>query len=178
MGVSDDFSVYKNAFTHHQLCRAHPIRKLRDLTQSRKLSKEKLAICEVAYKGLRALHADLLEALEKGTAYARGYLQQLHDRFDELCVPVQGEPQKLTTLRTSLAKNKAKYFTCVHHAGVPTTNNTAERMLRPLVIKRKLCFGSKTANGASIMEVLYSVVYSLIAYSRTHFFYNYQLLKA
>jgi transposase len=64
----------------------------------------------------------------------------------------------------------------LHHEWVPTTNNTAERVLRPLVIKRKLCFGSKTMNGANIMEVLYSVVFSLMAKSRSNFFDNYLAL--
>ena len=34
LGISDDYGAYKNAFEDHQLCWAHPQRKLRDLAES------------------------------------------------------------------------------------------------------------------------------------------------
>ncbi|MEK7137098.1 MAG: transposase [Patescibacteria group bacterium] len=37
------------------------------------------------------------------------------------------------------------------------TNNKAERSIRPLVVKRKLSFGSRTQKGADVMSVLLSV---------------------
>jgi hypothetical protein len=49
-------------------------------------------------------------------------------------------------------------------------------VLRPLVIKRKLSFWSKTSNWARMMEVIYSIVYSLLASSSTNFFDRYLAL--
>jgi hypothetical protein len=34
VGISDDYGAYKNLFKYHQLCWAHPYRKLRDLAKS------------------------------------------------------------------------------------------------------------------------------------------------
>lgn len=176
IGVSDNFGVYKNWFKNHQLCRAHPIRKFRDLAQSKKLNKLKKEICKTAYEWLQKVHANLLNILEEQKKLPKSRIIKLYEEFEKMTVSVENEPEKLTKLRVSLKKNKEKYFTCLHHEWVPTTNNTAERVLRPLVIKRKLCFGSKTMNGANIMEVLYSVVFSLMAKSRSNFFDNYLAL--
>lgn len=41
------------------------------------------------------------------------------------------------------------------------TNNTAERRIRHLVIKRLLSFGSRTQKGAQAMETLLSVLLTL-----------------
>lgn len=44
---------------------------------------------------------------------------------------------------------------------VPAENNRAERQLRPLVIARKVSFGSQSASGAHTREVLMSVLHTL-----------------
>ncbi len=171
--VSDDYWAYKNAFEFHQLCWAHPIRKMRDLYQSKKLTKDKIEICKIAYDGLRDLHNELAEIIKDRVNIGNDTIQKLLSKFDELLENVENEPEKLSNLRKSLKKNKEKYFTCLYHEGVPTTNNVAERVLRPLVIKRKLSFWSKTSDWASVMEVLYSIVFSLLGESRSNFFDRY-----
>ena len=52
-------------------------------------------------------------------------------------------------------RDKDKYFTCLNFEWIPTTNNTAERVIRPLVIKRKVIFGSKTDAWSRMMEVIF-----------------------
>ena len=65
---------------------------------------------------------------------------ELLAQFDE-CIQIQkDEPEKMLKIKESLGRDKKKYFTCLKFEGIPTTNNTAERVLRPLVIKRKLSF--------------------------------------
>ncbi len=44
VGISDDYAAYKNAFTQHQLCWAHPQRKLRDLAESAEFGEKKKQI--------------------------------------------------------------------------------------------------------------------------------------
>src|SRR3989344_4425841 len=39
VGISDDYGAYKNAFPEHQLCWAHPQRKLRDMAESGEFGK-------------------------------------------------------------------------------------------------------------------------------------------
>jgi len=78
----------------------------------------------------------------------------------------------------SLERDKSKDFTCLDFSGIPTTNNTAERILRPLVIKSKLTFWSKTSNWASMMEVIFSVVFSFLAKNIDNFFEQYLQLAS
>ncbi len=42
--------------------------------------------------------------------------------------------------------------------GVPPTNNQAERQLRPLVISKKLTFGTQSARGSQFIERIFTVV--------------------
>lgn len=174
--VSDDYGVYKNWFELHQLCRAHPIRKLRDLAESKKLSKLKTEVCKIAYGGLRGLHKKILEITSHFESITPEQIIGCMKEFDELNIWIAEEPEKLSNIRKSLIKNKEKYFTCMYNEWVPTTNNTAERVLRPLVIKRRLSFGSKTSDWATVMEVLYSVTFSLLAKSKSNFFDAYLAL--
>jgi len=44
---------------------------------------------------------------------------------------------------------------------VPAENNLAERELRPLVVARKVSFGSQSQNGAHTREVLMTVLHTL-----------------
>src|SRR5207244_13139573 len=44
---------------------------------------------------------------------------------------------------------------------IPADNNRAERELRPLVIARKISFGSRSEQGAQTREILMSVLHTL-----------------
>lgn len=55
-------------------------------------------------------------------------------------------------------------------------NNKAERKLRPLVIKRKNCFGTKTEKGNKMLEINYSVLMSLWWNDRNNFFVKFNQL--
>lgn len=176
--VSDDYWAYKHSFKKHQLCRAHPIRKMRDLVESWKLSTLQIGICKVAYDALRQLHKEILESLEKQVYLDENVQEILSVKFQDITQTVAWEPEKLLNIRKSLLKNKDKYFTCIRNPWVPTTNNVAERWLRPLVIKRKLSFWSKTQDWAQAMERLYSVVFSITAKHKNNFFDHYLKVRS
>ena len=175
--ISDNYWAYKNLFENHQLCWAHPIRKMRDLVNSKKLNKLQLSKCKVSYEWLRSVHKKLLWMLEKkwGTEEEK---TKLLSQFDKSIEIQKNEPEKMIKIKESLQRDKKKYFTCLEFEWIPTTNNTAERVLRPLVIKRKLSFWSKTSDWARMMEVIYSIVFSLLAKSTTNFFDRYLALTS
>lgn len=170
--ITDNYGVYKNTFKVHQLCWSHPIRKLRDLKDSRKLNKESIHICKVSYEWMQELHKEILELKEKNEIEEEKK-KELYDKFDEITEEVENEPEKLRKIKDWLKRDKDKYFTCLEYSNVPTTNNAAERALRPLVIKRKISFWNKTMQWAQMMEVIYSVVYTLLAESKSNFFTRY-----
>jgi hypothetical protein len=65
--------------------------------------------------------------------------------------------EETKTMARTLNKHEASLWHCLEHPYVEATNNLAERMLRPAVIKRKLSFGSGSERGASALAALLSV---------------------
>ena len=67
---------------------------------------------------------------------------------------------KADTLRKRLIPGAREYkevFAFVHCGG-PPTNSHAARALRPLVIFRRVCFGTRSANGSENVAVFASIV--------------------
>ena len=58
-------------------------------------------------------------------------------------------------------KKRHRLFQWVAHPEAPAENNLAERRLRPLVIARKLSFGSQSTDGLRIRETLLTVMDTL-----------------
>ncbi len=54
-----------------------------------------------------------------------------------------------------------RFFQWVAHPEVEAENNLAERRLRPLVIARKVCFGSQSEKGLKTRETLMTIIDTL-----------------
>lgn len=178
VGISDDYGAYRNLFENHQLCWAHPLRKMRDLTNSDSLSAEKRQSCQKTYHSLSKLHQKLKQELVEPFELTQRQQkrQKMLRRLNNIARINDQDPEKLKNIKISLLKNREKYFTCLLHQGVPTTNNKAERALRHLVLKRKSSFGSKTQKGAWTMSILCSVLLSLWWSKPDNFFKEYSTL--
>ncbi|QVL34819.1 transposase [Telmatocola sphagniphila] len=57
-----------------------------------------------------------------------------------------------------LWKYRPRLWTFVEVKGVELTNNAAERVLRPFVIWRKICFGTQSAAGRRFLERMVTVI--------------------
>jgi transposase len=181
IAVTDDFGAYRKLFgEHHALCWAHPARKLRDLARSQTLPAEKQAHCAETYAAFCALYEDVRTALAQPfiTGERKKKVAEVQSRLRIIAAPHPLDPVKLATIKRSMRKNVRKYITCLLHKGIPADNNKAERSLRPLVIKRKLSFGSRTQKGADTMGVLLSVLMSLWWSRPKSFFAAYDKLLA
>ena len=55
----------------------------------------------------------------------------------------------------------ARLYRWAKNSAIPAENNRAERELRPLVIARKVSFGSQSEQGALTREILMSVLHTL-----------------
>jgi hypothetical protein len=55
----------------------------------------------------------------------------------------------------------ARLYHWAKNSTIPADNNRAERELRPLVIARKISFGSQSEQGALTREILMSVLHTL-----------------
>lgn len=159
VGISDDYGAYKNSFSEHQLCWAHPQRKLRDLAESEEFGKRKKKQILNTYTKFSNLYQGIQKKIsDEISPHLKTRFQNI---FSQISEPHNLDPAPLSKLKTSLRKNKQKYFTFLNHTGIPIDNNKAERALRHLVIKRKISFGSKTQRGAETTSILASIIMSL-----------------
>jgi len=168
VGISDDYGSYRHLFDRHQLCWAHPLRKLRDLAESKNLKGKKKQRCNQVYKNFSQVY----KASEKARQQLlKGSLSnevksdrkaKLEGMFAQLFLSEKDDPVKLSTILTSLEKRKERYFTFFDFPQLPLDNNKAERALRKVVLKRKKSFGCQSQKGADVLSILYSVVFSLI----------------
>lgn len=164
--VTDDYAGYKK-LKKHQLCFAHPIRKWRDLAQSKELGEEQRLHCKAEYRKLCVIYDDL-----KNDRRVERY-DEFVEKFTKLSIISPLDPKKLATYKTTLRKNIPQYLTCLSDTRIPLTNNQAERSLRHLVLKRKISFGSLTKRTADNLAVLLSVLMSLKQRHQAGFFGEY-----
>lgn len=170
VGISDDYGAYKNSFLEHQLCWAHPHRKLRDLAESGEFDEKKKQIRET-YEQFSNLYRKIRKTIGMNVS---SYLKKKFQMdFNQLAEKRTLDPIPLTKIKVSLQRNKEKYFTFLRHPGIPIDNNKAERCLRHLVIKRRTSFGSKTQRGAETTSILASVILSLKWNDPEHWFQKY-----
>lgn len=178
VGISDDYGAYKKMFKYHQLCWAHPNRKLRDLANSDKLRTDTREHCQQVFESFGLLYKDLRTILNESFDLKERLKQkqELMDRFDQVVAFNDYDPAKLVKIKSRLQERKEHYFTCLTQPGIPADNNKAERQLRHVVLKRRNCLGSKTQRAADMMSVLYSVLLSLWWKSKQSFFPEYAAL--
>ncbi|MCX6713872.1 MAG: transposase [Candidatus Vogelbacteria bacterium] len=159
LGITDDYGAYKNTFFEHQLCWAHPQRKLRDLVESQEFGQRKKKQIAKTYEQFSELYQQIRKSLgEEISPYLKRKWQTV---FNQVIESHSLDPTPLAKIKVSLQKNKQKYFTFLNYPNIPIDNNKAERALRHLVIKRRTSFGSKTQRGAETTSILASVILSL-----------------
>ena len=128
---------------------------------------------------------DLLEAEPKNTEYQRhiprflellAYAMTLRNRkrgreYDDESVAIRDEllaiaksPVEDGRLKGHfdlMLQKRERFFQWVRHPEIEAENNLAERRLRPLVIARKVCFGSQSEKGLMTRETLMTIIDTL-----------------
>ena len=176
--ITDDYSAYDDLSDKHGLCWAHPKRKFQDLAESGTLPEARRRHCEAFYKQFCVLFGQVKAVVT--SPYDRIRRREEADRFRPaiaaLTIPSSRDPKKLATLKKTFLENTEHYLLCVLEPNIPMTNNKAERAIRPLVIKRKLSFGSKTQKGADVMSILLSVCFTTWWKKSENFYAAYQAI--
>lgn len=117
--------------------------------------------------GLRALY-DAARALVASPGYAARPEAEREAQRLACQQQVLAHAQPALTSPIKEQANLAKYltgylnelFVFVQYPEVPSENNPAERALRPLVITRKVCGGTRSANGSTTKMVLLSLLHT------------------
>lgn len=160
--VTDDYGAYDFLGQHQALCWAHPKRKFKDLATSTVLNEKNRKQCLKFYQLFCALLNDVQKVMAAPYQLAKREqaAEEFRTRIMKICAPCMADPKKLAMLKSTFLERKERYLLCVLLPDIPLTNNAAEQALRPLVIKRKISFGSKTQKGADVMSILMSVCFT------------------
>jgi transposase len=155
----DRWSAYRHLpADRRQVCWAHLTRHLRGLAEG--------AQVDDLWAAQALVHVDTLWRL--WTQLRAGWLERL--QLQKALREVQAALQELLQRGTTHSWRRVQGFcrhvlrqwealwTFVRVEGVMTTNNAAEQALRPAVLWRKGCFGTRSASGSRAVERLLSVV--------------------
>ena len=146
---TDNYGGYNHiADDRHQLCWAHFARHFERHAEARDGPAREFGV-----RGLRI--CERVFTLSKQST-ARQRTRLIADLGALVEVGLADESTR--TMATTLQRRRGSLWHCLYRDDVDATNNHAERMIRPAVIKRKLSIGSGSAAGAQATAALLSVV--------------------
>lgn len=139
-----------------QRCWVHLLRDLRKLADFHASEPDLLKWVEMVISIYKAAKkASRRKVSDASRVHLREALQERLLAIVEPYVKTKDAPQRV------LAKRMCQYlpdlFTFVEHPGVASSNNAAERAIRPAVIARKISGGTRSARGSQVKTRLMSV---------------------
>lgn len=156
--VVDRYAAYNQSPCTLQYCYAHLLRDLEDLGKEFPDQAEVKAFVDAA----APLMAAIMGLRGQGLSKAR-YLQNAQ-RLRRKLQRIMNAPAVHLGVRAFqdlFRQNASRLYHWARDPGIPAENNLAERELRPLVVSRKVSFGSQSQAGAHTREVLMTVLHTL-----------------
>jgi hypothetical protein len=156
--VVDRYAGYNRSPCAIQYCYAHLLRDLEDL--------DKEFPDQPEVRNFVATVAGLLAAAMglRGLGLSRRqYRRQAQDLRRKLKRAMKAPAQHLgvRAYQDLFTQNAHRLYHWADDPAIPAENNLAERQLRPLVVARKISFGSQSPKGAHTREVLMTVLHTL-----------------
>ena len=168
--VSDCWWAYETFAVEQQKCYAHHLKLVSEAIELKPRS--------VVLPRIKAFLQDAIQLKkQRDLVSSRHYWQEvskLEDRADRLFKTQKGAKGKLILapppkgennygrtdrqLLMRIARRRSHLLTMLYRDEVPSTNNLAERQLRPAVIDRKLSCGNRTWAGARAWQVIKSLI--------------------
>jgi hypothetical protein len=156
--VVDRYGGYNKAPCKIQYCYSHLLRDVEDVEKNFPDQPEvrcfvaTVAPLLSAAMGLRGLGLSKREFLRQAKPLVAKIVQAMNR---------PAEPPAIRHIQDIFREKKPRLYHWAKDPAVPADNNFAERELRPLVVARKVSFGSQSENGAHTREVLMSVLHTL-----------------
>jgi hypothetical protein len=167
----DFYAGYNHVGGSRQRCWVHYLRPLHELKEA---SSENPAV--VAWVGgIVALYHEAVkyqEACREAIAGKRrmdGYgvfdRKRRRRQFENTLLEiarrqVPGAPDRQRVLAQRIENFLPEMFVFVEHPNVPSDNNAAERAIRPAVISRKVCGGTRSAKGSKTRMIMMSLLHT------------------
>lgn len=160
--ITDRWSAYHPFWIlQRQLCWAHLIRDFQGFLEG---GKKAVRIGKRLLKEAERMFS-LWHRVRDGTLSHRGFrrtMKPVQHRVERLLVRgAEGADPKTASVCTGIMDLVPALWTFVRHEGIEPTNNAAERALRPAVLYRKGCFGTKSPEGSRFVERMLTVVATL-----------------
>lgn len=158
----DGLAVYDCLDVIRLRCNAHVLRRMAALEETLGAA-DRATLQEIKHLFQEAAQLKERRAVLTRVGYQR-HLNDLEQRFDqwlwchELLKPLQLRDPALVRLGNHLARHREAWWLYLYNPALPTTNNLAERQLRPGVISRKLGGCNRTWTGAVKTATLNSLV--------------------
>ena len=158
--VTDFWAAYDAVGRTKQKCWPHLLRELKEVDAGSDRGGDWPGFA----KRLRRVYGDAVRLeLTRGVKPSEEYdlkLSRLHGRIVELSVG-NWSNANAARLAKRLYKYGAELLTFVEFEGVPSSNNHAEREVRPAVLMRKASYGNQSEAGVTTRAVLMSVCRTL-----------------
>jgi transposase len=156
--VVDRYHGYNRAPCALQYCYAHLLREVEDLEKQFPENAEvQCFVAELAPLLARAMH---LPGYRLSRAQYLEHARQTRLEI-KLVVGVPAQHPGIQRIQNIFREHSQRLYHWARDPNIPADNNRSERELRPLVIARKVSFGSQSPAGARTREVLMSVLHTL-----------------
>jgi len=157
--VHDDYGAYQKLAAYHQSCWAHLLRESRRLAEDKKSSKEMQRL----NSKLKKIFVHLSKIIQSPFDEPKRKLKyQRYEAVFQKIIQANYKKEDTKKIQTRIANQENNLITALLYENVELTNNRAERELRPLVITRKISYGSKSPRGAKAHMVNMSIFRSFL----------------
>jgi transposase len=156
--VVDRYNGYNQMPCSIQYCYAHLLREVQDL------GKEFPDVGEVSQfvASFAPLLAEAMKLRAQELTGARFHQQALDLKIEiKALVHCPAQHPGIQKIQDIFRKRASRLYHWTKNSSIPADNNRAERELRPLVIARKVSFGSQSEQGAQTREILMTVLHTL-----------------
>jgi hypothetical protein len=156
--VVDRYAGYNQAPCKIQYCYAHLLRDVQDLEKEFPDQPEVAAFVETlapllaSAMGLRGQGLSRRQFLRQAAALKRRILAVVNR---------SARHPAIQSLQDVFQRHADRMYHWARDPTIPAENNLAERELRPLVVARKVSFGSQSDRGAATRETLMTVLHTL-----------------
>jgi hypothetical protein len=156
--IVDRYNGYNKMPSKIQYCYAHLLRDVKDLEKDFPDNPEIRAFVEALAPQLA--NAISLRTLQMTDRQFRRQAAKIKSEILDI-VNRQARHPAIQKIQDIFHDKADRLYHWVDDRSIPADNNLAERELRPLVIARKISFGSQSENGAKTREILMTVLHTL-----------------
>lgn len=156
--VVDRYNGYNKLPSKIQYCYAHLLRDVKDLEKDFPENAEIKAFVQAL--GTQLANAMSLRTLDITEQQFKQQAAKIKDEIINI-TNSQARHPAIQNIQDIFREKADRLYHWADDRSIPADNNLAERELRPLVIARKISFGSQSDAGARTREVLMTVLHTL-----------------